>query len=462
MARRKYPRPKTNAGAQLKETGRATRRSKGKEVNYEEVVDEEGEGYATDENEYIQTSSPLYNASCQPEETEYSDDELLSDPPNEIGDTDDELPDYLPTPARNLPTQTLSGATAGCQLSPPPVTPVSSRSATGHRLISSSSSADTSHSTAATSPVGTQGTEVESNKDPKEKRMPVIIHSSSRAAKRPLADEHPEHPADKRTNSGQKSRGIDQFADSRVRKVVEVASVTIRRKTLFNNPFPEDLDEMAADAWRRARRNWEFDDSVPQYPELEHLIKGFHYSVRSTAVSQIGSKIKEIYQLHEMDSADRRTKSRKEPYISSYISTAIYHCFFKANKSLGVQDARFLAKTTPEFICLMATALQWHLNSYFATGNIVQPPLFNSANARGMYERHLEMWEDAYDSQEIADTVMELIRQLVTDIRQQNGKLISRVALPKPMSFPGCKGHHIKLKEKLAAIHRERLQDDLD
>lgn len=148
-------------------------------------------------------------------------------------------------------------------------------------------------------------------------------------------------------------------------------------------------------------------------------IKGFHYSVRSTAVSQIGSKIKEIYQLHEMDSADRRTKvrwlldkeryiferndtevcfcnqstgksntdrypqSRKEPYISSYISTAIYHCFFKANKSLGVQDARFLAKTTPEFICLMATALQWHLNSYFATGNMVQPPLFNSANARG-------------------------------------------------------------------------------
>jgi hypothetical protein len=67
MARRKYPRPKTNAGAQLKDNGRATRRSKGKEVTYEEVVDEEGEGYATDENEYIQISSPLYNASCQPE-----------------------------------------------------------------------------------------------------------------------------------------------------------------------------------------------------------------------------------------------------------------------------------------------------------------------------------------------------------------------------------------------------------
>ncbi|KAF8535809.1 hypothetical protein BDD12DRAFT_808281 [Trichophaea hybrida] len=200
MARRKYPRPMTNTGAQHKDSGRATRRSKGKVVNYEEVVDEEGEGYATYENEYIQTSSPLYNASCQPEETEYSDDELLSDPPNEIGDTDDELLDYLP--ARNLPIQTLSGATVGSQLSPPPITPVSSRSETGHRLISSSSSADTSQSTAATSPAGTQGTEVESNKDPKEKRITIIIHSSSRAAQRPLADEHPEYPADKRTKSG--------------------------------------------------------------------------------------------------------------------------------------------------------------------------------------------------------------------------------------------------------------------
>ncbi|KAF8535312.1 hypothetical protein BDD12DRAFT_893339 [Trichophaea hybrida] len=204
--------------------------------------------------------------------------------------------------------------------------------------------------------------------------MPVIIHSGSQAAKHPRADEHPEHLADKRTQSGQKSRGIDQFADSWVWKVVE---------------------------------------------------------------------------------------SHNEPFISSYISTAINNCFFKANKLLGVQNARFLAKTIPEFICLMATALQCHPNRYFATGNIVQPLLYNSANARDMYKRHVEMWEDAYNIQEITDIVMELIRQLVTDIRQQNGKVISRVALPKQMTIPWCKGHDIYWKEKLDAIHREQLQDDL-
>jgi hypothetical protein len=67
------------------------------------------------------------------------------------------------------------------------------------------------------------------------------------------------------------SIGIDQFKDSRVRKVAEEASITIRRKTLFDNPFPEDVDEMAVAAWIKASGLWKFDDSVPQQPALEHL-----------------------------------------------------------------------------------------------------------------------------------------------------------------------------------------------
>jgi hypothetical protein len=83
------------------------------------------------------------------------------------------------------------------------------------------------------------------------------------------------------------------------------------------------------------------------------------------------------------NNADIYPQTRTEPYVSSYIATAIYHCFFKANKSLGVLDSRFLAQMSPEFICLMATALQWHLHTYVATGKAVQALLFNSINAGG-------------------------------------------------------------------------------
>jgi len=76
------------------------------------------------------------------------------------------------------------------------------------------------------------------------------------------------------------------------------------------------------------------------------------------------------------NNADNYPQTRKEPYVSSYIATAIYHCFFMANKSLGVQDLRFLAQMSPKFICLMATALQWHLHSYVATAKAVQALLF--------------------------------------------------------------------------------------
>ena len=81
------------------------------------------------------------------------------------------------------------------------------------------------------------------------------------------------------------------------------------------------------------------------------------------------------------NNADICPQTGKESYISSYIATAIYQCFFKANKSLGVQDSHFLVQLSPKFVCLMATALQWHLHTYVATGKAVQAQLFNSINA---------------------------------------------------------------------------------
>jgi len=40
---------------------------------------------------------------------------------------------------------------------------------------------------------------------------------------------------------------------------------------LFNNPFQDNVKEMAAAAYIKARRLWKFDDSVPQQPRLEHV-----------------------------------------------------------------------------------------------------------------------------------------------------------------------------------------------
>ena len=101
----------------------------------------------------------------------------------------------------------------------------------------------------------------------------MTFHSSPRSSqqKRAAADADSEAREAKKTKGGQKSRGIDQFKDPRVRKVAEEASVTIRRKTLFDNPFLEDVDEMAAAAWIKARGLWKFDDSVHQQPALEHV-----------------------------------------------------------------------------------------------------------------------------------------------------------------------------------------------
>jgi len=84
--------------------------------------------------------------------------------------------------------------------------------------------------------------------------MPVTFHSSPRSSqqKRAASDTDSEHWEAKQTKQGQKSRGIDQFKDPQVGQVAEQASLTIRRKTLFDNPFPEDVDEMAAADWIEA------------------------------------------------------------------------------------------------------------------------------------------------------------------------------------------------------------------
>jgi len=65
--------------------------------------------------------------------------------------------------------------------------------------------------------------------------------------------------------------GINNVNDPRVRKLAEEASTMIRRKTLFDNLFPEDLDEMGPATWIQAHRLCKFDDSAPQQPVLDHL-----------------------------------------------------------------------------------------------------------------------------------------------------------------------------------------------
>jgi hypothetical protein len=44
------------------------------------------------------------------------------------------------------------------------------------------------------------------------------------------------------------SRGIGESKHPRVRKVAEQASITSRQQSLFNYPYPEDVDDMAAAA----------------------------------------------------------------------------------------------------------------------------------------------------------------------------------------------------------------------
>jgi len=103
--------------------------------------------------------------------------------------------------------------------------------------------------------------------------MPVTFHSGPRSSQQKgvAADTHTEPREAKKTKQGQKLRGIDQVKDPRVRNIAEEASIMFRQQSLFAIPFSEDVDEMVAAAWIKAHGLWEFDDSVPQQPALEHV-----------------------------------------------------------------------------------------------------------------------------------------------------------------------------------------------
>jgi len=116
----------------------------------------------------------------------------------------------------------------------------------------------------------------------------------------------------------------------------------IRWMTLFDNPCPEDVDEMAGAAWIKACGLSKFDNSVSKQPALQHVAyaspldffrtnvnhqpqtRGFYYSVRSTAVSEIGIKLQEIYELLETETPKKKGKVRwlleNERYIFENIN----------------------------------------------------------------------------------------------------------------------------------------------
>jgi hypothetical protein len=83
------------------------------------------------------------------------------------------------------------------------------------------------------------------------------------------------------------------------------------------------------------------------------------------------------------NNADICPQTRKKPYVSSYIASAIYHCFFKVNKSLSTHDLRFQEQMSPKFVSLITTTLQWHFHTHVATGKAEQALLCNSINAGG-------------------------------------------------------------------------------
>jgi len=126
-------------------------------------------------------------------------------------------------------------------------------------------------------PLSTQGSGPVSSKqsnDSSEKAlMPVTFHSSARPSQQKhsaaVTDSEPGESA--KTERGHQSSGIDQFKDPWVRKVAEQASSPIRRKILFDIPCPEDVAEMAANAWIKPRGLWIFDDIVSQKPAPEHV-----------------------------------------------------------------------------------------------------------------------------------------------------------------------------------------------
>jgi len=77
-----------------------------------------------------------------------------------------------------------------------------------------------------------------------------------------------------------------------------------------------------------------------------------------------------------------------------------------------------------------------------------------------IYERHQQMWHSVYTTRELSDIPTGLITLMVEDIRNQNGKAVQRISLPKVTSFLACKENLDKMKEKSAAL--EALQDPED
>jgi hypothetical protein len=77
-----------------------------------------------------------------------------------------------------------------------------------------------------------------------------------------------------------------------------------------------------------------------------------------------------------------------------------------------------------------------------------------------MYEWQQKMWDSMYTTPELSDIAMGLIRPEVLDIRGQNGYVVQCFYLPKLKSFPACKEHLGKMKEKFAAL--EAWQDPED
>jgi len=65
------------------------------------------------------------------------------------------------------------------------------------------------------------------------------------------------------------------------------------------------------------------------------------------------------------------------------------------NKSLGVQALYFRAQISPKFVCLMATAIQWHLHIYVAAGKAEQALLISLKHSGGKWAsqwRRLNYW----------------------------------------------------------------------
>lgn len=70
---------------------------------------------------------------------------------------------------------------------------------------------------------------------------------------------------------GETLRGIEQFKNLQVRKVMEQASIMIRFKIQLKNLFLDYVDEIAATVWAISHALLKLDNSVPQQPALGQM-----------------------------------------------------------------------------------------------------------------------------------------------------------------------------------------------